>query len=554
MAINASQPTLHGMGRSNFSIQPRLRQHRRWGLDRTIKAVGNKRNIDDDQPRHDIPQEALTVMAKSVAIAAMFTAITASTPAAAVAGEWHPRRHLRRIKDEALETGTKARTSLQEAANRAAVQAQRAQAAAAAAAQQDSLSSFFSRAQKSVKKTQRKIQRTLQGDTAYSVGISGRPDPATYYSRSSSAVVDSSPLGWWVVAVALMGAGYAIWGDKLRKFWAQRGPSENGRWVRDRSLGGKLVFVPDATDAPSPRPLWEDDDEFTSELATAAASRAGRPSGSGAPNTVKSGSAGAVSAPEDVEPTWWAPPAPVGYVSASRKEELARQARATLRELEDYKLQGQDYPLSSLVTLRRVCHEGGGIQVRPPTESGRDSIFRAAVRFAQQAALRQSPANDLGGYEPGRFVSGLANDLTVPAKRAITITHGEVAATCRAALIDTEAAFRAGDENRVLYSLGRMVATLDAFPLPPGSAEAELVGRTIQSQTTIEFRRAVFLAAGSNNLDIAPIVAEMMGFDPAQVMEQLKMSIAVAAAAAQGAQGGAGVEGQVEQKQGGENL
>ena len=85
-----------------------------------------------------------------------------------------------------------------------------------------------------------------------------------------------------------------------------------------------------------------------------------------------------------------------------------------------------------------------------------------------------------------------------------------------------------------------MVAILDAFQLPSGSAEAELVGRTIQAQTTLEFRRAVFLAAGSANLNIAPIVAEMMGFDPGQVMEQLKMQIAVAAASSGGSSGGEG--------------
>ena len=543
MMRNARQPAFHSMGRCYSSFHPKLPQQPRWRFERTLKALNTGGHIEDGSPRQEISQEALSVIVKSVAIATMITTIAALGPSPAYAGEWRPRRHLRRIQDEALETGAKTRAALHDAAQRAALQAQHAQAAAAASSQQDSIGSLFNQAKKSIKKTQRQIQRSLQGDGAYSVGISGRPDPSSYYSRPSSAVVDSSPLGWWVVVAALVGTSYAVWGHKLRKLWSQGGSSENGRWVRDRSLGGKLVFVPDVTDAPSPRPLWVDDDDFTSELTTAATARAGPSTSSGATSlgtTTAAGGGRASSSIEDVEPTWWAPPAPVGYVSASRKEELTKQARATLRELEDYKLQGIDYPSSSLVTLRRLCHEAGGAQVRPPTENGRDSIFRAVVRFALQAALRPSPASDLGGYEPGRFVSGLAHDLTVPSKRAIIITHGEVAATCRSALIDAEAAYRAADESRLLYSLGRMVAILDAFQLPSGSAEAELVGRTIQAQTTLEFRRAVFLAAGSANLNIAPIVAEMMGFDPGQVMEQLKMQIAVAAASSGGSSGGEG--------------
>jgi hypothetical protein len=54
------------------------------------------------------------------------------------------------------------------------------------------------------------------------------------------------------------------------------------------------------------------------------------------------------------------------YSTASRKEELQRQARGVLRQLEDGKLlQGLDYPVSGLVALRTLCQEAGGYQVRP---------------------------------------------------------------------------------------------------------------------------------------------------------------------------------------------
>jgi hypothetical protein len=517
-----------------LNVQPRpIRQQRRLA-NQAIRSDANDRNNEgsDASISSSQQQEALITMARAVTAATVFTALAATLPSPALASDWHPRRNLRRIRDSVLEDGARARARQQENNSRILAQARKEQAAAAAA-QAKSQDSLIYQAQSAAKRAYRTLQRTVRGESVYSVGVSSsRPDPASYYSNSTiSAGPEPSSLGWWVVTLALAGVAYAKWGDNLKLMW-RRGPnSEKGRWVRDRSLGGKLVFVPDATDAPTKRPSWQDDDDFTTELASAAAVRAG---GLGVASTSAAAATRAANniIVEDVEPTWWAPPAPVGYVSASRKEDMVKQSKQIKRQLEDSKLRGEEYSLSDLITLRRICHEGGGISIKPSTESGRDAILRAGVRFAMQAALRPNPSSDLGGYEPGRFISGLAGDLTVPSKRAITITHGEVAATCRGALIDAEAAFRAGDQNRVLFSLGRLVATLAAFPLPAGSAEAELVGRTIQSQTTLEFRRAVFLAAGSADTTIAPIVAEMMGFDPAQVMEQLKMQISVSAAQA----------------------
>lgn len=522
---------------SNYiNIQPAHQQRRLANQAVRSDALTTKQDNNAASIPPSQQQEALITLVRAATAATVFTALAATIPSPALASEWHPRRNLRRIRDSVLEGGARARTRQQENASRLLAQARKEQAAAQSA-QAKSQDDLLYQVQSAAKRAYRKLQRTVRGESVFSIGVSGgnRPDPASYYPNSSyPSGPEASSLGWWVVTFALMGVAYAKWGDNLKLLW-RRGPnSEKGRWVRDRSLGGKLVFVPDATDAPSSsRPLWQDDEDFTTELASVAAARTGgvgdaRPTSSSAAAANRGNNV----VVENLEPTWWAPPAPVGYVSASRKEDMIKQSKQTLRLLEDSKLRGEEYALSDLITLRRICHEGGGISVKPSTESGRDAILRAGVRFAMQASLRPNPSNDLGGYEPGRFISGLAGDLTVPSKRAITITHGEVAATCRGALIDAEAAFRAGDQNRVLISLGRLVATLAAFPLPQGSAESELVGRTIQAQTTLEFRRAVFLAAGSANIHIAPIVAEMMGFDPGQVMEQLKMQISVSAAQA----------------------
>ncbi len=90
---------------------------------------------------------------------------------------------------------------------------------------------------------------------------------------------------------------------------------------------------------------------------------------------------------------------------------------------------------------------------------------------------------------------GLAHDLGVPDAKVVTIVHAEVAALCRGALIDAEAAYRAikqGEAERqgdLLLALVRIAGALQAFPLPPGSAEAEMVAAGVVKQTTLEFRK-----------------------------------------------------------------
>ena len=57
-------------------------------------------------------------------------------------------------------------------------------------------------------------------------------------------------------------------------------------------------------------------------------------------------------------------------------------------------------------------------------------------------------------------MSGLARDLGCPDRRAVVIAHAEVAATCRSALIDAEAGYRAGDGAALGGALRRLVAAL----------------------------------------------------------------------------------------------
>lgn len=350
---------------------------------------------------------------------------------------------------------------------------------------------------------------------AYSVGVSGRPAPAAYYGhpiRNREAPVPFALSAIWL----LLGAAILLYVSKklnLNLIFRGTKSGKRGRWVRDRSLGGKMVFIEDSGLNKSSRPLWEDlpeDEEFVAPKAIPSYISEDEREQSTSSRTTAS-----------TAPIWWAPPQGVKFVSATRKEDLQSQANSILRHIENKKIEsGMDYELSQLLSLRKVCHNGGGLTVKPSTESGRDAILRTAIKYSLHY-----PKSYLGGYEPSRFISGLALDLGVPERRAISIVHGEIAKECKGALIDAEAAFRASDQKLLSDSLSRVIRALESFPMPPQSPEIELVGRSVMQSTTLEFRKAVFFTAGKIDLALASVIAEMVGFNPELVMPQLLLKL-----------------------------
>lgn len=97
---------------------------------------------------------------------------------------------------------------------------------------------------------------------------------------------------------------------------------------------------------------------------------------------------------------------------------------------------------------------------------------------------------------------------------------------CPPPLASAEAAYRSGNQSDLLMALIKVAGTLHAFPLPPGSAEAELVAAGVVKQTGLEFRKSLFFEFGAVSPQLAALVAEMLGFDPALVMPQLEAATA----------------------------
>ena len=135
------------------------------------------------------------------------------------------------------------------------------------------------------------------------------------------------------------------------KAWALsrlRKDKRRGRWVRDRSLGGKMVFV--STDeehgrggsgALRPRP------SALGDIPIEAAAAATRPGGRGVSDRV--------ARPQPERPEWWTFVPPL-LVSDGQRRECGRRARRLVRQAEDMKMaQGQDYGMLNLVQIYQAC-------------------------------------------------------------------------------------------------------------------------------------------------------------------------------------------------------
>lgn len=433
------------------------------------------------------------------AFTATNAAVMLASPTSAQASEWKPRRHLRSMGYE--------RVSLSEFASSPVPPPKKNEVA-----QQRSLE-WAASLQKQLTDIA-KNPLDFGAEKSKDLSVAATSERAEVYFPRQSASFHQGEVAYWILPLAAMVAiGTISFWDKLPWSRSARKVS-GGKWVRDRSLGGKLIFIEDEVDKNTKgitqRPLFEDGDL-------------------GEEPAQKTASDDAFEAPPNktltrtpLIPDWWSPPSTAIYTTAERKATLQKQAKEILSNLQDAKLlKGMDYSVSNLVMLRLTCHEGGGLTVKPATENGRDSMFRAGVKSAIECA-QEGSTSLLSGYRPANFVSGLAHDLTVPDSRAITITHAEIAASARALLIQAEAAKRVGDEGEILAVLLRLSAMLREFPLPENSAEAEMVAHSIQKSTSLELRKDIFLVAGSVDASTAANVAELLGFNPDFVMPQLR--------------------------------
>lgn len=390
-----------------------------------------------------------------------------------------------------------------------------------AGAEVKSLGDRVKRAHKrAMKKLKRKVDKTVSGLN------NGGEKPATfrtaqrsmqpggYYGRSGYGYAGPPPwigglLGW----VALFGAAWAVTkvfglggGFRLPSLGGGRkrrppgaGP---GRWVKDRTLGGREIWVEDRY-AKGARGNALAESLSTSTGLSEAADKARRKEEAKA-------AAAAAAASDAVEPAWWSPPSS-GYCPESQREARLTRARAALAALGAKRVGGQNYTEADLADLRDACAAAGAsVADRVKPESARAGIFKAGVEFALEAAARRSSTGMIG--PPTTFLTGLAEDVGFAPGKAGRAVVAAVAARVRAELLQAGAQMRQGEDGAAMMTLDAVIGVLAAFPPERNSPEFEMIAAGLAPRLNQGERDALlrtFESIGGG--DASAAVAEALG-------------------------------------------
>jgi hypothetical protein len=375
------------------------------------------------------------------------------------------------------------------------------------------------RAKKNAKKLQRKLKKAAQravdtllpregisigknrSSAPVRMGSVGAPTtpmmayrpqrPSAFEAYGKAAVAWGGIFGAAWIALKLMngenpvGAIWCVFKPRARPPPpGARGP---GRWVGDRSLGGRQVWVPASEDryrderkrlegALDVMPGGEGEGE-TSSMASAAAKT--RSTGRGAAKPL---------------PSWWVDPSPQ-YVPPGRKEMLIGTAKAEGAKLARKRVSGVGFSAEDIADFRSACAAAGerGCAVKSVgPEGARTAVFRAAADIAVTDAMRgQAGAMSSFNTPVGPFLAGLCDDLALVPSKCVSIVTADVAARVRGALVQAGAGIRSGDGVSVMLELNKLINLFNTFPFAPGAPELDMLSVGLKSRLTDAEREAL---------------------------------------------------------------
>ncbi|KAF8070922.1 hypothetical protein HT031_001003 [Scenedesmus sp. PABB004] len=386
------------------------------------------------------PAQAQQLRGAVIALAATVAFASHAGAARAEAEHWVPRRHHRHIGERFTDTWADSIVEVEHATASRVRELERQLEAEKKRA--DSESGRRREAEQKLKlmSLQQSSQRRYDDDALLSIRVGG----ADF----------TGPL-----AFGLIFAG--VWAGWQRSK-AAGGRAAKGRWVYDRSMGGKKVWVAYDT-GELPEQL---SDAAFDELTSKAAAKAAAARKAAAPYQ---------------PPDWWQPPMSFAADDAARAA-AQLQASSQLARIEQAKNRGQDYRLADIAALRRTCQAGGGVTVDARTVGGRDAIFKAAVDGAVRRCLEPSSVDvsELADSSPLGFVAGVAQDLQIPDERAIGMASNWVAGHCRARVIEAYTAAKKGDDVAAATALAALSSLLGGMPLlSPGSSQVDLIAEEL---------------------------------------------------------------------------
>ena len=347
------------------------------------------------------------------------------------------------------------------------------------------------KAKRAVKKTTQTavdalLPRSSLGGSASSSPV--RMAPVSYRPRGPSAAEQygQAALAWtgvfataWL-ALRVMNGENPLKGLFSRPRAPPRGASGPGRWVGDRSLGGRQVWVPYETAASR---------DSIRRLESALDDAPGGGASNAANMSATAAAAAAVKAKAAAKalPDWWTQPTPQ-YVPPGRADDLVKLARVQGAKLAQKRVGGAGFSPESIADFRNACAaagSGGAAATSVGPESARLAVFRAAAEFAVDDALRgQSGALSSFNTPVGPFLVGLCDDLALTPTKCVSVVTASVAVRVRGALVQAGAAIRSKDSVEVMLELNKLVNLFNAFPLAPGAPELDMLSAGLRSRLT----------------------------------------------------------------------
>ena len=261
-----------------------------------------------------------------------------------------------------------------------------------------------------------------------------------------------------------------------------RGP---GRWVGDRSLGGRQVWVPASEDRyrEERRRLEGALDELPGD--------ASRPRAS---VQAPASSSDAAKKSEADLPAWWVQPSPQ-YVPPGRKESLILSARTEGANLARKRVNGSGISPEDLADFRSACAAAGergcaAKSVGP--EGARVAIFRAAADYAVTDAMSgRAGATSSFNAPVGQFLVGLSDDLNLEPRKCVSVVMADVAVRVRGAVVQAGAGIRTNDTVSTMLELDKLVQLFNAFPFADDAPELDMLSVGLRSRLTDVERDAI---------------------------------------------------------------
>jgi len=302
-------------------------------------------------------------------------------------------------------------------------------------------------------------------------------------------------------------------GSNLNK----RNSNEGGKWVIDRSLGGRKVWVPDG-DA-SRRGSKLSDRSALDEVYYG--------SSSSSPTSSSTSTKSRISRTiedEDEEkekqnlPTWWVESpflrTSIGGIDKQRKADLLQDAKRSASYLSAARINGVQWTSDMILDFHTACATALkcypyeeknkyrlSIAKSVGPENARVQLYRQASEIAVEDCVgNRSGASSSFGMDVNIFVVGLSYFLNIPTKAAINIVRSSCAVKIRNLLLASCSALRKEREELtspsadLLLSLFSIVSVLNVFPFTENSAEIEMINEGFKTRITEKERNNLLMA------------------------------------------------------------